>query len=64
MKDLGEGSSVLSLEIICDQARGVLFLYQAGKIQEILHDFGCANVKPIRRPIEPRLQLDKVDRKE
>jgi len=39
----------------------VLFLHQTGKIQEILHDFGCTNVKPIGTPIEPRLQLYKLD---
>jgi len=61
MKDLGEASLVLSLEIIHDRARGVLFLRQAGKIQEILHNFGCTNVKPIGTSIEPRLQLNKLD---
>lgn len=61
MKDLGEASSILGIEIICNHAQGILKLHQTGHINMILHQFNMANCKPKHMPIESGLHLPKLD---
>jgi hypothetical protein len=60
MKDLGEARSILGIEVICDCNRGALYLQQASKIMEILHNFSMANTKVIGTPMDPGLILPKL----
>ncbi len=61
MKDLGEAKSILGVEVMRDRDRGALYLRQAGKIMEILHDFGMADAKGIGTPMDPGLTLLKLE---
>jgi hypothetical protein len=57
MKDLGEARSDLSLEVLCDCQTLTIYLWQAGKIHELVHDFNLADAKPVYTPMETGLQL-------
>ncbi|ELR11993.1 Reverse transcriptase (RNAdependent DNA polymerase) [Acanthamoeba castellanii str. Neff] len=61
MKDLGQARSILGMEVMCDCEEGALYLCQAGKIMEILHNFSMANVKSISTPMDPGLILHKLN---
>ncbi|ELR23718.1 Reverse transcriptase [Acanthamoeba castellanii str. Neff] len=60
MKDLGQARSILGMEVMRDREEGALYLRQAGKIMEILHDFGMADAKSIGTPMDPGLILHKL----
>lgn len=62
MKDLGRATSVLGLEILRDQGNGAIFIRQARKIHEIVHDFGLASAKPIYTPMDASLRLPTIDK--
>ena len=51
MKDLGEASFVLGIQIHRDRSRGILGLSQKGYIQKILERFGMQNCRPHDTPI-------------
>ena len=51
MKDLGEASFVLGIEIIRDRSRGVLGLSQKGYINRVLERFNMQNCRPGDVPI-------------
>jgi hypothetical protein len=61
MKDLGQARSILGMEVMCDHEEGALYLHQASKITEILHDFSMANTKSISTPMDPGLILHKLE---
>ncbi len=62
MTNLSEASSILSLEILHNCNNGAIHLHQAGKVQEILLDFAHKNAKLIGTPMEPGLQLPKLEK--
>jgi hypothetical protein len=62
MKDLGKATSVLGLEILRDQGNGAIYIRQAGKIHEIVHDFGLASAKPIYTPMDASQRLPTIDK--
>jgi hypothetical protein len=57
MKHLGEAKSLLSTEILCDQASKTISLQQQGHIEGILWDFRMENCVKAVTPIVPRQQL-------
>lgn len=59
MKDLGE--SVLGIEIHQDWKQGTLYICQPAKILELLHYYHLHNLNPITTPMEPGLNLLKLD---
>jgi ATP-binding cassette subfamily B (MDR/TAP) protein 1 len=61
MKDLGQARSILGMEVMHDHEEGALYLHQASKIMEILHNFSMANVKSIGTPMDPGLILHKLE---
>jgi hypothetical protein len=60
MKYLGPARLVLGLKALQDQDAGALYLCQAGKIQELSHDFGLTSAKPVYTPMDPGLQLPQL----
>ena len=51
MKDLGEASFVLGIQIHRDRSRGILGLSQKGYIEKVLQRFGMQNCKPHDTPV-------------
>lgn len=51
MKDLGEASFVLGIQIHRDRSRGILGLSQKSYIEKVLKRFGMQNSKPIDTPV-------------
>ena len=51
MKDLGEASFVLGIQIHRDRSRGTLGLSQKGYIEKVLQRFGMQNCKPGDTPV-------------
>jgi hypothetical protein len=60
MKDLGEATSVLGIEIICDHALGTINLQQASHIQAILAHFDMTDCKPQYTPMVSDIMLAKL----
>ncbi|ELR23424.1 reverse transcriptase [Acanthamoeba castellanii str. Neff] len=63
IKDLGEATSILGIEIQRDRSLGKLYIRQRGKIDNILATFGLTNSKLVSTPMLPNLQLP-VDTKQ
>ncbi len=61
IKDLGEATSILGIEILRDRALGTLELCQTGHIDAILHQFNMENCKLQFTPMEVGLRLSKLD---
>lgn len=51
MKDLGEASFVLGIQIHRDRSRGILGLSQKSYIEKVLKRFGMQNCKPMDTPV-------------
>ncbi|XP_050229335.2 beta-galactosidase 15-like [Mercurialis annua] len=51
MKDLGEASFVLGIQIHRDRSRGILGLSQKGYIEKVLQRFGMQNCRPHDTPV-------------
>ncbi|ELR22381.1 copia LTR rider, putative [Acanthamoeba castellanii str. Neff] len=60
INDLGEASSVLSIEILQDHCHGTLQLHQAGHINSLLTKFGLTDCKPHYTPMNVGLSLSSV----
>jgi hypothetical protein len=60
MKDLGEATLVLGIEIICNCACGTITLQQAGHIQAILAHFNMTDCKPQQTPMVSDMVLAKL----
>ena len=52
MKDLGDASFVLGIEIIRDRSRGVLGLFQKNYIERVLSRFNMKSCNPCAAPIQ------------
>jgi len=59
--DLGPATSVLSIEIMCNQPNGKLYLCQCGKIDDAINKFRMNNCKPVNTPMITGLSLKKVE---
>jgi hypothetical protein len=51
IKDLGITTSVLGLEVMRDTTNRATYIQQAGKVHEIIHNFGLADTKPAYTPM-------------
>jgi hypothetical protein len=60
INDLGEASSVLSIEILQDHCHGTLQLRQAGHINSLLTKLGLTDCKPHYTPMNVGLSLSSV----
>lgn len=61
MQDLGEVSSILSMEIIHDQPAGQLYIIMQAYIHKVLSLFNMANCQPVTTPMVVKLKLPKLD---
>lgn len=52
MKDMGEASYVIGIEIFRDRSRGILGLSQKAYIERVLERFGMENCSPSVAPIQ------------
>jgi hypothetical protein len=59
MKDIGELSEILGMEVYRDRQRKLLTLSQTTYIKDILQKFGFSNCKPISTPLDPGMKLSK-----
>mgnify|MGYP003296703731 CR=1 FL=1 len=57
MKDLGDASFVLGIEIVRDRSQGILRLSQMNYIDKILTRFGMQNSKSGDTPVSKEINL-------
>ena len=53
MKDMGEASEVLGIEIKRNRANRTLFLHQESYTNKVLERFGMTDCRPVSTPVEP-----------
>lgn len=57
MKDLGDSSRVLGIDIIRDRKRGVLALSQHGYLEKLVDKFAMRDAKPVTQPLANHFSL-------
>jgi hypothetical protein len=61
MKDLGDASVVLGIQIFRDRSRGVLGLSQKGYIEKILKRFNMHSCTPCTAPVQKGEKFSKAE---
>lgn len=57
IKDLGESSLILGIEISRDRAKGTITLRQAAYAKAVLQRYNCADARAVKTPMEDGLNL-------
>lgn len=61
MKDLGNLSCCLSVQIICNRGIGTITLHQSKYVQEVLKRFNLLSAKPVPTPLDVGVKLSSSD---
>ena len=61
MKDLGDLTRILGIEVVRDRPRGTIRIHQGGYIREVLGRYGFAECREVDTPVEGKVKSGAVE---